>query len=164
MFQDGSISFIAEENYMNTRTYTNSRGVMKTSYTFHTNDIILPRFSNTGELINIQKIEKSFTSSNSLNTSYNIALCNSKTYLIFNDFKDKSELKKMGGKKKKQKWKYADLVVIGENGDIEYNNTLFNSDEIDLEFIPAMSDYNSNTILLGSMSMKKYAFGTLQLD
>jgi len=162
-FNDGSISFLAEENYVVTRTYTDGQGNRRTSHTYHTNEIIIPRFSNNGALINIQKIEKSFSSSSPLNASYTMALHNDKTYLLFNDYKQKKELKAMKGKKKR-KWRYTDLVIIDEKGNIAHNETLFNSDEIDLEFTPFMSDYYDNTLLLGSMRIKKYAFGTLKLD
>lgn len=166
-FNDGSIAFIAEENYITSVTTTDSRGNTRTTYTYHTNEIIMPRFSNDGELINIEKIQKNFSSSSSYITSYNLSVYNNKTYLIFNDLKTKSDLKEMKGKdkeKKKRRWRYTDMAVINGDGEIEYNETLFNSNEIDLEFMPFMSDYSGNKILIGSARIKKYAFGVINLD
>jgi hypothetical protein len=165
-FSDGSIGFIAEQYYVTTHTYTDSQGRRQTTYHYHSNNILIPRFSADGKLLNTQKIKKNFTSSSSIITSYSIAVANDKIYLIFNDFKSRDERKDMAdkkGKKGKRKWRYTDLVVLSTDGDILYNETLFNSNEIDLTFIPSMCEYSSDVIILGSLGRKEYAFGTIKI-
>ena len=54
------------------------------------------------------------------------------------------------------------FTALGD-GEIVYNETLFNSKEIDLTFIPSMSDYSGNVLILGSIGRKEYAFGTIEL-
>ena len=159
-YSDGSIGFVAEEYYVTVHTYTDSQGRTKTTYTYHSNELLIPRFSAEGELMNIQKIKKHFSSSSPSIVSYSIALANDKIYLVFNDFKTKDEAKDMKGKRR---WRYTDLVVMSNDGEILYNETLFNSKEIDLTFIPGMSDYSGNVLILGSIGRKEYAFGTVEL-
>lgn len=160
-FSDGSLGFIAEQYYVSVHTYTDSQGRTRTSHTYHSNTILIPRFSKDGELLNVQKIKKGFSSSSSWEASYSIAVANDKIYLVFNDFKSKDERKEMKGKRR---WRYTDLVVMNLDGEIEFNETLFNSNEIDLTFVPFMSDYSGNTLIIGSVGRKKYAFGTIKLD
>lgn len=159
-FANGEIGFVAEHYYVTSHTTTDAQGRTRTSYTYHSNTLIIPRFSKDGDLLNIQKVKKRFSSSSPAIVSYAMAVVDGKTYFVFNDFKSKDEISEMKGKRR---WRYTDMVVLDEKNEIEFNETLFNSKEIDLTFIPSMSDYSSNVIILGSMSRKKYAFGTLRL-
>ena len=158
--QDGSIGFIAEEDYVISHTSRDGNGNTRTSYTYYTNDIIIPRFGADGSLTNIEKVEKFFSSQAYGYTSYSVAVHDNQIFLLFNDHKSRADRKKMKGKRR---WTYTDLVVIDEEGYIATNKTLFNSNEIDLNFIPSMSDYYGNKFLVGSASMKKYSFGIIDL-
>lgn len=158
--RDGSIGFIAEEDYVISHTYRDGNGNSSTSYTYYTNDIIIPRFGADGNLTNIEKVEKNFSSQNYGYTSYSVAIHDNQVFLLFNDHKNRADRKKMKGKRR---WTYTDLVVLDEKGNIATNKTLFNSNEIDLNFIPSMSDYYGDKFLVGSASMKKYSFGIMDL-
>lgn len=166
-FGNGNIGLIAEEYYITTHTTTDSNGRMRTYYTYHTNDLVIPRFNAEGELLNIQKVEKAFRSRASIQTSYSLALANGKIYLLFNDLKTKGERKdlKKKGKNGKKRAAYTDMTVINSEGEIEYQQTLFNSRETELFFVPYLSDYSASKFLIGSISPmgKKYAFGTIDL-
>ncbi len=161
-YYDGSIGFIAEEYYVTSST-TTTNGRTTTTYTYHSNDLIIPRFSTSGEMISLQKIPKTFRSRSPRNASYTLAVYNSKVYLVFNDYKNREERKDLGVKAKSG-WRYTDMVVINADGEIEYNETMFNSKEIELEFVPFLSDYCAGRFLIGSMNARKYAFGLINLD
>ena len=169
-FSDGTVGFIAEQFFITTSTTRDSRGNTRTTYTYHTNSLIIPRFTMDGELVSLQKIPKTFRSQSMANVSYTFALANNKTYLIFNDMKTRKERKDMkkedGGKKKKARYIYTDLIVLNNNGEIEYNETLFNSKELGLLFVPFMSDFDGDKFLIGALrgtAGKKYSFGVLDL-
>ena len=161
-YNDGSIGFIAEEDFVVTHT-SMSDGKRVTYFVYHTNSIVIPRFSSTGKLLNIQKIPKQFASRSSYITSFSSAFIDDKIYLLFNDFKDRDERTDEKGKKGRKGWRYTDMVVINKDGEIEFNETLFNSDELELEFIPDLSDYSSEKIIIGSGNGKKYSFGIIEL-
>lgn len=162
-FKDNSIGFIAENYFITTHSTRNSNGTTSTYYQYHSNALIIPRFTMDGELIKVQKIPKTFKSSIRMNTSYTFALASNKVYLMFNDYKTRKE---RSGKLGAAKWRYTDLVVINENGEIEFNETLFNNKEIDLEFAPYLSDFSEGKLLIGSIKTfgyNKYAFGLIKL-
>jgi len=161
-FADGSLGFIAEHSRSYETTSTDSEGRKSRRTVFEANELIIPRFNSDGALSNIQKIDKSFSSGSPLASTYSIGLYDDKTYLVFNDHKSKSERKEMGQKKKKGV--YTDLVVIDKNGDIAYNETLFNSNETDTYFFSYLTDYSDDTFLLGSVAGKKYSFGKLKMQ
>lgn len=167
-FDDGTMGFIAENSYVTTSTTPSSIGYggingglgnNTLTYTFHTNDIIIPRFDSSGELINIEKIDKSFRSENVTHTSYSLATVDNKTYLIFNDRKSRSETKKI----KKKGRRFTDMAVIGPNGAIEYHETIFSNKEIDLPFVPSLSDFSEDYMIIGGALGTKFTFGKIDL-
>ena len=165
IFSDnGDFSFVAEEYYITTHTRT-VNGRTTTYYMYHSNEIIVPRFTKDGDLVNIQKIDKDFVSGTPANTSYTIAEYNDNVYLVFNDKKTLSERNSndvKGGKRSR----YTDLVVIDGTGEISFWETLFSNKEIDTEFWPSLSEQvqNSNIILLHGAQKKQYQFGTIEID
>lgn len=158
--RDGTVSLVIEERYVTSTTTMDSKGRWDTDYVYHSNGIIIPRFTLDGELVKIQKIDKSFKSADYYDTSYSIAVYNNKIYLVYNDQKSRGERKEMKGKRG---WIYTDMVVVDENGDIEFEETIFNSKEIKMFFIPSLSDYSNDVLLIGTYVGKKYAFGTIKL-
>lgn len=160
-FENGEIGFIAENYYVTSHTTTDANGNTRTTYTYHSKSLIIPRFSKEGKLLNIQKIKKGFSSSSPALVSYSMAVANDKIYLIFNDYKTKDERKDMKGKRR---WIYTDLVIINNKGTILHNETLFNSEDIELNFVPFMSEYSSDMMIIGSLGRKKYAFGSMELN
>ncbi|MEM1217052.1 MAG: hypothetical protein AAGJ82_15260, partial [Bacteroidota bacterium] len=162
-FADGSLGFIAEEFFV---TVTQSMGPNNTwqeRTVYHSNQIVLPRFSAEGELLNIQKIDKAFRSQNFGMTSYAMALANGKVYLIYNDFKNSEERRELRGEGR-GRGRYTDLSVIDENGEITTQETLFSSREIDMTFIPRQSDYSATHLLLTAVKGKRYKCGLLKLE
>jgi len=166
-FDDGTMGFIAENSYVTTnRNYNNggfgvaggfNNGVI--NYTYHTHDIVIPRFDSSGELINIEKIDKSFSNDNFSYSSYALAAVNNKTYLIFNDRKSRKESKKINKKGNR----YTDLVVISSNGEIEYYDTIFSNRESELPFVPFLSDFSKDYMIVGGLWNKKFTFGRIDL-
>lgn len=161
--ENGDFSFIAEENYITTHTST-VNGRTTTYYVYHTNELIIPRFSKEGELVNIKQINKDFSSRTPANTSYTIGTYGDRIFLVFNDRKSRSERKNddvKGGKNSR----YTDLVVIDGKGEIEFWKTLFSSDEMETEFWPSMSKQVQDTeiILLHGSRAKEYQFATINM-
>ena len=159
-FNDGSLGFIAEENYLERVRGRDQDGNITHGILYHANSLVIPRFSADGELLSLQKIPKKFSSNEPFITSYILALSNNKAYFLFNDRKTKAERKEIKGL---SYWRYTDLVVIDGNGEITFNETIFSSKDIELEFIPHISDFDANKILISSAKGKKYSFGTIQL-
>ncbi|NNE14859.1 MAG: hypothetical protein HKO66_06695 [Saprospiraceae bacterium] len=171
-YDNGTIGFIAEETYTRTNTtYTDQFGrtafgaggfgtTRQVQITYFTNNIIIPKFDSQGNMLNIQRVDKTFASLSQYNTSYSLAINKGKAYLVFNDTKSRSEKKDMGKKGRR----FTDLVVIGEDGAIETRETLFSDREIDLEFTTYFSGYNDEYMLIGSTWRRKYAMGTIKFD
>lgn len=168
-YADGTIGFIAEENYETTQYYndgfntvglnrfSNTRNVVTTTY--FSNSILLPRFDIYGDLIDIQLIQKSYASLTPAYISYSMAQKDGRTYLVFNDFKNKDERKKINKKGRR----FTDMVVINGVGAIESRETIFSDREIELEFISSLSDFNDKYFLIGSIGNRRYCMGRIDL-
>ena len=104
---------------------------------------VIPMFNASGELFKIQKIDKVFRSPNSVTTGYSFAHYDGKIYLVYNDRKTGSERKdlKKGGTRGGRNARFTDLTVIGQDGEIVHQETLFSNKEIDLEFVPSFSEF-----------------------
>lgn len=161
-FGDGSLGFIAENRYVTVHTtYTNGRP--STYYVYHSEDLVLVRFSTEGELLGLQKVPKNYqTRRGWAMVSYSLALHNDKVYLMFNDLKTRSERKEI---KTKKGGTYTDLAVINEKGELEYHETLFNNKEIDLIYIPTMSAFVAGKLLIGAIEpmFPDYKMGIIEL-
>lgn len=82
---EGGITAIAEQNYVNTYTYTNANGTTVTTHTYYNNDILIMRLEEDGELRWAERIGKLQVASRSTFSSYTMGLVNGNIYLIFND-------------------------------------------------------------------------------
>jgi hypothetical protein len=162
-FTDGSFGFIAERSYVTSTSYVDMNGIFRETYTYHSDQLVIPRLSADGELLNVQKVDKTFSSEDYVVTSYSLALANGKVYLVYNDFKNNRERRNLKNEGR-GKGRYTDLCVIDEAGEIIHQSTLFSSREIDLTYLPAFSDYNGDNLLLMGVSRKKYKCGLLRLD
>jgi len=160
-FADGSHSFIAEKYYVEISSqYVN--GSWQNNTVYNSDEIIIPHFSPDGTLENIEKIEKDYGSSFENFTSYAFIVKDKKIILIYNDSKKRSERKDLGGAKNAL---YTDLTIIGEDGKIESQKTLFTSkdDNVDTYFCPGLTLKNDNKILIfGYSGLKKYKFGLIE--
>ena len=160
-FENGSYSFIAEKTYLTTRSQQTGNGVQFQTI-YHTDEIIIPHFSSSGELINFDKIEKDYSTELPAFSSYILAKNNGKAYLVYNDRKKRAERKDLG----KKNSLFTDLAVINEEGEMESQKTLFTSrDEgIDTLFSPLLSKSLDNKMILFGLTHKDYQFGFLEFD
>ncbi|MEM7104461.1 MAG: hypothetical protein AAF502_15095 [Bacteroidota bacterium] len=172
-FENHSFSFLFEQYYVRRSTTTDSNGNVKVTYTYYSNAILIPRFDVEGNLLSIEKIDKTFKSGTSLNTSYSMAFHDGKIFLVYNDFKDKSERSDLRaeGKKGKKRSRYTDMTVISEEGEILFQETLFSNKNIETEFVPRFSMHDDDVLIIGGMGAKgamyfgkrTYQFGTIEL-
>lgn len=167
-YSDGSIGFIAEEHYVSTTTSTtrttngrtNSQSVnSSTKTTYISNNLIIPRLSKYGDLIDVQKIDKQFARQQPIYISYSMAFFDDTIYLVFNDRKTLKEIKTL---KKGILQDFTDLAVIFPDGKV-HRETLFSSKEIKLDFVPDLSAYTDGVFILGANGAYKYAFGKVVL-
>lgn len=159
-YRDGSIGFIAENSYMRDFSQTDMYGRWYNRRVFVTDEIILPKFDYEGNLLNIQKITKDFSSEFRPYTSYAMAVHNGLTYLLFNDYKsgaERREIKRSGSR-------FTDLVVLDEWGRFVGVQTLFTDREIAFEFNPELCDYNQKYFLIGSKQGNRFSMATLEFD
>lgn len=165
-FGDGSMAFIAEETYVTTNSVPSGNGRSSTSYSYSSNDIIIPRYSAEGELLNIQKVKKRYSSSAFLPSSYFLSLHQGNICLIYNNLKGRAERKAV--KKSRDKsgkiGYFTDMTVISPEGEIILQETLFNKRDLDFMFYPQLSSYQGNTILVGAANAQGYRFGSLQMN
>ncbi len=157
-YKDGTIGFIAENNYVRDFSQTDIYGRWYERVVYISDGIIIPKFDSEGNLINIQKIAKDFSSEFLNYTSYSMAINNGRTFLIFNDYKsgrERRELDKKGNR-------FTDLVVLDQWGQIISQETLFSDREIEFEFTPSLSDYNDDIFLIGSKRGGRFSMSTLK--
>lgn len=157
-YRDGSIGFIAENSYTSDFSQTDIYGRWFQRVVFVSDEIIIPKFNSDGDLINIQKIPKDFSSEVYTSTSYSMAVHSGKTYLIFNDYKSREERAAID----KRGSVFTDLVVLDELGRIEGVQTLFTNREINYDFFPALSDYNHDVFLIGSKRGNRFSMSSLE--
>lgn len=160
-FEDGSFSFISEEYWITTHTYV-SNGRTVTYYIYHSGEIIIPRFSEEGELLSLQKIDKYYSSRSPMLVSYKYAAYNNKIYLVYNDRKNKAEREEIG--KGGIKARFTDITVIDGNGEIEHQETIFSNKEIECEFVPFYTFQANDKLIIGGLVKKGYQYGTMLLN
>ncbi len=88
-FSDNSFSFVAEKSYVVVRT-TTTNGRTSTTVIYYTNEIIIPRFDQNGELKNLVKIDKDYASTSPLAVSYSLGIKNDKYFYCIKRFKKKT--------------------------------------------------------------------------
>ena len=167
-FDNETMGFVAENNFISrsnnnispyNRSFTGVNNRFNERIDYQTNEIVIPRFDMAGELINIEKIDKSFRSEQRDQTSYALATANNKTYLIFNDKKSGHEKKSI----RKKGNRFTDLVVLDASGKIEFNDTIFTNKESDLPFVTSLVDYSDKYIIVGASFGSKFTFGRIDL-
>ena len=159
-YRDGSIGFIAENSYIRDFSQTDIYGRWYDRTVFVSDEIIIPKFDTDGNLLNIQKITKDFSSQVAAYTSYAMAVNSGRTYLLFNDYKsgfERRDLDRRGNL-------FTDLVVLDEWGRFIGAETLFTDREIELEFNPELCDFDQNVFLIGSKRGNRLSFTTLRFN
>jgi len=136
---------------------------------FHSNSIMIPRFTKEGDLIDAEIINKNYMSTEFHRTSYSFAEYKNKMYFVFNDLKNAKEKKKIKSKRGLFNI-YTDLVVLNlDNGEIEFNETIFTKKETEIEFIPNLHSYGKGKLLIiGKTKLSfinyGYTYGLINLN
>ncbi len=159
-FDNNTFSFILEEEY----SFSKSNNATL----FHTDNIVIPKFDVEGELLEMEVIEKRFSSRMSEIMSHVSIPYKNKLYFVFSDKKsneEKEELEEKGFKG----GRYIDLCIIGENGKIEKRETLFTTDDVDGYLFTTNLNFSFGAedkliLRLVRPGWKKYRFGTLFLE
>jgi hypothetical protein len=177
VLEDGSIVGSLEQYYVVITQYTDPKtGAVRTTYTYHYNDIIAFKVGVDGGFDWLKKINKSQISTNDGGalSSYARFVDNGNLCFIFNDHVKNYDEKgdylndEEGyypanfGKKKN----VVALVKIDiESGDIK-RSTFFDRKEITAVAVPKLFhlDYNTKELLLYSVYGSKERFGLLKLD
>ncbi|MFK7806302.1 MAG: hypothetical protein AB8F74_00745 [Saprospiraceae bacterium] len=124
----------------------------------HTHELVVAVFSKSGSLLGVHGIDKKFRISDVLPPSYSYGIANNKIYLLYNDSKTKSG--KKGGK-----GIFTDLSVINEKGAVEFQETIFNSNETRYFFAPSLCAVSEDGILVGTYRPgKKCRYGWISLN
>lgn len=155
---DGSFSFIAEKFYVTTVTTTSSNGSTQTTYIYHSNEIVIPRFSAEGELISMAKIDKTFSAKNSsITTSYSFFIKDNSVVLVYNDFKTREERKEAG----KGRAIYTDISYVDPSGKVVTDN-IFTSKDVEKYYIPGASlDLGNGKSIVKAIKGKTYVYGII---
>lgn len=160
-FADGSFSFIAEKYYITVHTVTsyNGKTTTTTTYTvYHSDELVIPRFSADGELLGINKVEKSFASRGRLLTSYSFFFNKDRIALVYSDYKTREERKELG----KGRALYTDIAYIKGADDVEIEN-LFTTSETDMYYVPSQClALNNGTHVVKVLKRKKYMYGIIR--
>ena len=166
-FSNGTIGFIAEDTHFTRNQYITSTSDSpfkeKTDdpSDYYSNNIIIPLFTSDGELIKIQKIQKEYHSQIAALTSYSSAFYEDKVFILYNNRKKQDAAAKINGK---VSWHYTDLTVITKDGEIAYQKSIFNSNEMKLLLNTKMSAYSGQKFLIGVSKKNKYRFGVIDLS
>ncbi len=175
VLEDGSIVGSLEQYYVVITQYTDPRtGVVRTTYTYHYNDIIAFKVGIDGGFDWLKKIRKNQISTNDGGelSSYARFINDKNLCFVFNDHKlnyddtgsflDVEDFYPANFGKKKN---VVALVKIDYKTGIISRNTLFDRREINAVAVPKLFhvDYNSNELLLYAIYGSKERFGFLKL-
>lgn len=163
--KDGTFSLVLEERY--TTSYTTTSGQTRT--TFHSDEIVILKFSVDGNLDKIAKIDKEFKSPVEDITSFCSFEYNGSIYFMFNDQKDREERQFIGSNTGKFS-RCTDVVKIDENGELVLHKTLFTNKQVSGEFVPSRIEQHKNMLLIrtkrigvSSLFVSKFSFGLFRL-
>jgi len=163
LFENGNFALVAERRFTKEVTRTSSTGSMKTTVYYYSHEILIPVFTNEGNLITMTVLDKHFVTTNVGTDSYTSALFGDKLYFIFTNYKTKEEREEL-----KQEGidlgYYSDLAIVDAMGTQVSRQTLFTSDDYELYFAPTLSDSRGSLFLLGTFKMNKFSFGILDLN
>lgn len=162
-FTDGTYSFIAEKYYVTSYTTTSSTGnstTTSTTFVYHSDEIIVPRFSATGELLSMDKVDKTFSYRNTpIVTSYSFFIKDNSIVLVYNDFKTRDERKEAG----KGRAIYTDISYIPGDGSVKTEN-IFTSKDVEKYYIPGASlDLGNGKHIIKAIKGKNYSYGIITL-
>lgn len=155
---DGSLSFIAEKYFVTVHTYSNGK-TTTTYYVYHSNEIVVPRFSPEGKLVSMDKVDKVFSSRSPMVVSYSFFIKDNSIVLVYNDFKTRDERKSSG----KGRAIYTDISYIPGNGSVKTEN-IFTSKDVEKYYIPSASlDLGNGKHIVKAIKGKTYVYGIITL-
>lgn len=165
--KDGGAYIVAEQYYITTTTYTDSKGNTYTRYVYHYNDIIAASVNPNGEIDWLKKItKKSADGAGGYYLSYAISHNKEKDLLniIFNDNVKNIELYKKDPKKLAPvniKKSMVTWVSINKEGNMK-RVPLFTVKELDKIILqPKVSMRTENDITVYAIRGKNYKFGKI---
>lgn len=163
-FADGKLGFLAEETYtVTTYDTTGPSMTTRTRTIYHTNQIVIVTFSPDGELVAIQKIDKTFDTYTALATSFATAVVDDQLFIVYNDEKTRQERREIRGKGGRGAL-FTDLTILDNTGTIARQESLFTSDATDRKFfVPRQSGYNSDYMVFVARSAKFFQCGIMRL-
>lgn len=163
-FTGQSYSLVAERFYSTSLSSISAGGRMSSSTpTYHTEDLIIIRFSPTGDLLNLQTVEKRGFSKTLDYLSYAVELINGKTYLLYNHVMTEAEQRatRRSGRLSSGTTKMA---VLDENGDLEFEDIISESVGTNEFMLPAMTMERNGKLVLLRAFVKKFTTGTLDVN
>lgn len=168
---DGSIVGSIEQNYVMARSFSDTRGVISTTYTYYYNDIIAFKIGTKGGFEWLQKIKKLQVSTNDGGpfSSYSSFIADNKLKFIFND--SRANYDENGnyvqGLAYLSKFTKRDNVVsyteVDLSNGIASRRSLFSRKEIGTLALPKMfvTDFKRNEMLLYTTFKGKERYGLL---
>ncbi len=171
---DGSLVGSIEQNYVLMRSYSDSRGVMTTTYTYYYNDIIAFKIGANNQFDWIQKIRKNQMSTNDGGpySSYASYIDGNTMKFIFNDSRGNytDEGRYIPESEYLTRFSKKDNVVALvevdiDNGSVQ-RNSKFTRKEMGTLAIPKMFeiDYVNGEMLLYTTDRNKERYGLLKLN
>lgn len=171
---DGSLVGSIEQNYVVMRTYSDTRGVMTTTYTYYYNDIIAFKIGANDQFDWMQKIRKNQVSTNDGGpySSYSSFIDGNSMKFIFND--SRANYDESGKYIPESEYltrfsKKDNVVALAEvnieNGTVQ-RNSMFSRKEMGTLAIPKMFavDYLNGEMLLYTTYRSKERYGLLKFD
>ena len=165
-YKNKHFSFVGENKTYSSYTVPNRRSLIdKTTqeYTYFSGDLIIPRYTFDGELKWLFHLPKLFYSSDGHKVSSVISYQNENIFLVYNDFKSSKESEYIDHDQRKNLYSYyTDFIKINKDGDIDMEETIFHSRDLDRPFIPGFSKRLKNgSLLLNFQDKRLFQFGTL---
>jgi len=168
---DGSIVGSIEQNYVMARSFSDTRGIISTTYTYYYNDIIAFKIADKGGFEWLQKIKKLQVSTNDGGpfSSYSSFIADNKLKFIFNDSRanydengnyvpESAYLSRFSKKDNVVSYTEVDL----DNGS-SMRKSFFSRKEIGTLALPKMfvTDFKRNEMLLYTTFRSKERYGLL---
>lgn len=172
VYEDGSISMLAEQYYVRvvTTTTTDANGVTRTTTTYHYyyNDIIIVNISNNGTINWASKIDKYQHSTNDGGylSSYALLVANGNLHMIYNlnarYLYEKDDYKELDKKDKKA---YLTLFVTVDSKGVVTKEILIDNKQQETTIVPKMCEEfgEDKMFIFTQWGAKKKKLGTLFL-
>ena len=130
---------------------------------FHSYDILMPRFSPDGSLVNMTYIQKSFVSdADGTPNSFALTSDEENIYLLFNYQKTKQDFG--SDEQKCYSCAFTDLAIIDQQGDLVSRTEVAMTKAKDGFLLPKLSKANESTFLISAKDLKVNSVGLLRVE